>query len=284
MLDACLDALIDTLKLIPFLLITYLFMEFLEHKTSDKVQFAVKRAGKWGPVIGSLLGAVPQCGFSAAASGLYAGRFATLGTLIAIYLSTSDEMLPIMISEHVGTKFILMVLGIKVLIGMVAGLLIDLVTRKPVHIEAKSPEAFTDLCEEEKCDCEHGIVKSAIKHTLQITVFILVVSLAINIILFVLDAGKVESFVLNSRFVGPIVAPIIGLIPNCAASVALTQMYLEGFMSFGAMMSGLLASAGVGWLILLRVSHNRKDIVRVIGLLYGISVVSGIILNLINPV
>lgn len=281
MLDACLDALLDTLKLLPFLFVTYLVMEILEHKTSQKAQFAIKRAGKWGPLIGGLLGAVPQCGFSAAASGFYAGRVISLGTLIAIYLSTSDEMLPILISEQVAPSFIGIVLGLKIVIGMAAGFIIDAIVRKPVHIEAHSPEAFKDLCAEENCHCEKGVLRSTIKHTAQIAGFILLVSLALNIILMFLDAENSE-IVLNNPVVGPLVAGVIGLIPNCAASVALTQMYLKGFMTFGSMMAGLMASAGVGWLVLVRTSHDRKDILRVLGLLYSISAVIGIVIDLIG--
>ena len=182
MWDVILDTLIDTLKLIPFLLITYILMEFIEHKTSEKSKNTIKKAGKLGPFIGGILGIVPQCGFSAAAASLYSARIITLGTLIAVFLSTSDEMLPILISEAVDIKIILSILGIKLVIAIIVGFIIDLFFRKKFENTDDEPE-IKDLCEHEHCDCEHGIFKSALKHTLSITLYILVISFILNLII-----------------------------------------------------------------------------------------------------
>lgn len=270
------ETLLDSIKLIPFLFLTYLAMEYLEHKTSDKTEKMIKKAGKWGPLIGGTLGAAPQCGFSAAASNLYAGRVITLGTLISIYLSTSDEMLPILISEQAGLGLIGKILLLKIAIGMAAGFLIDLlITRK----QTEDHYHIHDICEKEHCHCEKGIFRSAVIHTLQITLFIMAVTFALNL---VLDFGGEEvlaSVLLNRPVLGPVIAGAVGLIPNCAASVVITQLYLEGAMSFGTMMAGLLSGAGIGLLVLFRVNHNKKENIKVVALLYVIGVLGGIVLR-----
>lgn len=271
----------DSLRLVPFLFLTYLVMEYLEHKTGEKARNMVQRAGKWGPLIGGLCGAVPQCGFSAAASNLYAGRVITLGTLMAIYLSTSDEMLPILISnanlETASLEFIIKVLVIKAGIGIVAGFVIDLCFRgnreENMHIH--------ELCEHEHCHCEKGIFRSALTHTLQITSFILVITFVLNVVLHLGGQEALAGVLLNRPILGPVLAGIVGLIPNCAASVVITQLYLERALSAGAMMSGLLVGAGVGVLVLFRVNRNRRENLKIVGLLYLIGVVSGILLEFV---
>lgn len=278
MIDIILDALIDVLKLIPFLFLTYLAMEYLEHKTSMKVLVAVQKAGNFGPLIGGALGAVPQCGFSAAASGLYAGRVISLGTLIAIYLSTSDEMLPILISEKAPVKFIVIVLVSKVLIGLFWGFLCDLLLFR--NENAHEHINIHGMCEQEHCNCDKGIWGSAIKHTLQIGGFILVVSLILNFVIEYVGTEAISGLIFNHKVFGPLLASLIGLIPNCAASVVITQLYLEGAMGVGSLMAGLLTGAGVGWLVLLRASHNIKKTLKVVGLLYVFGAVSGIVIGL----
>lgn len=267
----------DSIKLVPFLFITYLVMEYLEHKTGNGTNRLVKKAGRLGPVIGSLAGALPQCGFSAAASNLYAGRVITMGTLIAIFLSTSDEMLPILISEKVGMDVILKLLGIKVVIGMLAGFVIDLC----FHQE-HDHDHIHKLCEEEHCHCERGIFRSAVSHTLQITLFILIITFILNLVLHSGGEEVLAEVLLNRPVIGPLIAGIVGMIPNCAASVVITQLYLEGAMGLGAMMSGLLVGAGVGILVLCRVNHNKKENIKIIGLLYAIGVLAGIVLELLK--
>ena len=265
---------IDTLKLVPFLFLTYLVMEALEHKAGDKTHAMVKKAGRLGPVVGSLLGALPQCGFSAAASNLFAGRVITLGTLIAIYLSTSDEMLPIMISENVGLPTILGILGIKVIIGMVAGLLIDFI------ISGKEEEHHIhEMCEEENCHCEKGIWMSALIHTLHITIFILLINFMLELLLESIGEEILAQMLLNKPILGPLLAALVGMIPNCASSVIITRLFLEGALGLGAMMAGLLVNAGVGVLVLFRVNKDKKENIKILGLMYAIGVVAGIVLG-----
>ena len=186
------DALIDSIKLLPFLFITYLIMEYIEHKTSDKSKEAIKKSGKFGPIIGSILGIFPQCGFSVSATNLYAARVITLGTLISVYLSTSDEMLPIFISEAVPVTTILKILGIKLVIGMISGILIDLCLRLK-NRNKDEEEKIVDLCEKEHCHCGHGIVKSALKHTINIFIFILIITLLINIAIYFVGEERIAS-------------------------------------------------------------------------------------------
>lgn len=279
MLDIIWDTLIDGLKLVPFLFLTYLAMEYLEHKTGRKTEQIVKKAGKWGPFVGGLAGAVPQCGFSAAASNLYAGKVITLGTLLAIYLSTSDEMLPILISEKAPVMLIVRILLTKAVIGALAGFAVDVIFSKKGNEEEH--EHIHEICEHEHCHCEKGIVHSALNHTVQITFFILAVTFALNLILHFVGEDALANLVLNRPLLGPVLAGIVGLIPNCAASVVITQLYLQGAMSAGAMMAGLLVGAGVGLLVLFRVNHNRRENLKVLGLLYFIGVFSGVLIELI---
>lgn len=269
--------LLDNIKLVPFLFLTYLVMEALEHKAGDKTNQMVKKAGRFGPVIGALAGAVPQCGFSTAASNLYAGRVITMGTLMAIFLSTSDEMLPILISENVAFPIILKLLGIKVIIGMVAGLIIDAVLfgKKDNH------EHIHEMCEEENCHCEKGIWYSALVHTAHITIFIMLISLVLNLILHNGGEDALAELILNKPLAGQLIAGVVGLIPNCASSVVITQLYLKGALGLGAMMAGLLVNAGVGVLVLFRVNKNRKENFGIVGLLYAIGVIAGILLDIL---
>ncbi len=266
-----------TLALVPFLFLTYLAMEFLEHKTGEKTYAVIKKAGKFGPFIGGVLGAVPQCGFSAAASSLYAGKVITLGTLIAIYLSTSDEMLPIMLSSDKATpEFIGMAVGIKVIIGIVAGVMIDLLYKN----KKEEHEHIHEICEHEHCGCEKGVIRSSVVHTLQITFFIFLITVALNFVMHLGGEAVLENLILNHPIAGPMIAGLVGFIPNCASSVVITQLYLEGAMGLGAMMSGLLVGAGVGLLVLFRVNPNKVENFKIMGLLYAIGVVSGIVIDL----
>lgn len=277
---------LDVIKLVPFLFLTYLLMEFLEHKTKDKTKKLMKKAGKFGPVIGAAAGILPQCGFSAAAAGLYAGRIISMGTLIAIFLSTSDEMLPILISEAVAPKVIVQILGLKLFIGMVAGIVIDLLVHPKVHEHNHDHHHIHELCEHDHCHCEQGNVwKSACYHTAKITFFLLIVSFVLNMCLHFVGEDTLATLILNRPVIGQLLSGLVGLIPNCASSVVITQLYLEGAMSFGAMMSGLLVGAGVGILVLFKVNKNKKEALKVIGILYVVGVAAGILLELlgINP-
>lgn len=293
MLEIIEETLIDAVKLLPFLFITYLIMEYIEHKMGHKTKSAIKKSGKWGPIIGSILGVFPQCGFSVSATNLYAGRVITLGTLIAVYLSTSDEMLPIFISEAVSPVIILKILGIKLIIGMIAGIIIDLfvhliIKNKNKKIVQQNEEDSEEneighMCEEEHCHCdESGILKSAIHHTLSILVFIILITFIINIIVHFVGEETIAGWILNKPVIGPVIASLIGLIPNCAASVIITNMYLENVISLGSMISGLLTGAGVGLAVLFKTNSKIKENIGIIILLYAIGVISGIMIDLIG--
>ena len=279
MKDVILDTLLDGLRLLPFLFLAYLLMELLERKAGDKSVRLVDKAGKAGPLIGSLLGVVPQCGFSAATANLYAGGVITRGTLIAVFLSTSDEMLPILIGkigDGIDAGTILKILAVKFAIGLAVGFALDAVTR------AKPAPHIHELCEQADCGCEEeGILKPALKHTAQIFAFVLIVSFALNVLLYFVGEEKLESFILNKPVVGELLAALIGLIPNCAASVTITQLWLSGGMSAGAMLSGLLCGAGVGVLVLLRANRHMKDNIVTIGILYLSAVVFGLLAGML---
>lgn len=282
MLDVLLDTLIDTAKLLPFLFLTYLAMEYLEHRTAGRLQETIRKGGRLGPLFGGVLGVVPQCGFSAAASNLYAGRVISVGTLLAIFLSTSDEMLPMLISNSDYTVvMILKILALKAGIGIAAGFLVDFILRpkKDEHYH------IHELCEHDHCHCddeEGSVVKSALVHTTKITLFILLISFLLNTVLFLLGEDALANLILNKPVVGELLAGLVGLIPNCAASVVLTQLYIDGAMSFAACMSGLLVGAGVGLLVLFRANRDRKDNIKIVLLLYIIGVTAGMLLELFH--
>lgn len=297
MLEIIEDAIMDSVKLVPFLFLTYLAMEYLEHRTGEHARKLIRRpgAGEEGhsrhrhsahrlaaPVMGGLLGALPQCGFSAAASSLYAGRVITLGTLLAVYLSTSDEMLPILISEQVPASVILKILAGKAVIGMAAGLVIDLLRRKGER--DRNPGGIHDICRQERCHCEKGILRSALSHTAKIAFFILLVNLGLNLVLHFTGEDALGNLILNRPFAGPALAGLVGLIPNCAGSVVITQLYLAGSMGLGAAMAGLLAGSGVGLLVLFRVNQDRRENLKILGLLYAIGVAAGIAIEWMGSV
>lgn len=280
--EAAMEALSDGAKLLPFLLITYLAMEYLEHKTSQKTGLLLQKSGRWGFVFGGVFGVVPQCGFSAAASNLYAGRIITLGTLLAVFLSTSDEMLPILISEHAALSLIIKILLLKAAVGMMAGALADLWMRKRTG-NPKEELRIEQICDHQHCHCsEENIFRSALRHTVQIFVFILLVSFLLNLLIEWIGEAAIASFLSSKPVLGPALAGIVGLIPNCASSVVLTQLYLEGVLGAGAMISGLLSGTGVGLLVLFKVNDDLKENVKIALLLYAIGVLTGIIMELLG--
>ena len=278
MLDIILDTLLDSVKLLPFLFITYLLMEELEHKTGGKAKNRIRRAGKSGPVWGALLGVIPQCGFSAAASSLYAGHVITVGTLLAIFLSTSDEMLPIMISEAVAPVVIVKILAAKVIIGMISGLVVEFLYVGVMKKHEKEMDIHV-VCEEEHCSCEDGIFRSAFKHTLKIFVYILIISFLLNVVIGFIGEDTLAGFFTAMPLVGEAVAALVGLIPNCASSVVITELYLGGIIGAGAMMSGLLVNAGVGLLVLFRLNRDWKQNAGIVAALYGLGVFWGVIIR-----
>lgn len=278
MKEVILDTIIDSLKLIPFLLVAFLIIELLEHKLNNKTKNIITKSKKVGPIIGSLLGVIPQCGFSVMATNLYITRIITLGTLISIYLSTSDEMLIIMISEKVEISLILKILLIKIFFSIVYGLIID----KIINKKKKDKETNYKLCDEEHCDCNHSILLSAIKHTLHITLFIFIITLIINTIFTLLGDNYLSKILLNNSILSPFITSLIGLIPNCAASVILTELYLNSTISLGALIGGLLTSSGSSLLVLIKNNKNQKENLSIILLLYALGVLSGIIIELIS--
>ncbi len=281
---ALLHTIEDSIKLLPFLFLTYLVMEYIEHKMGEKSKKIVKNSGKFGPLIGGVLGVFPQCGFSAAAANLYAGRVITVGTLIAIFLSTSDEMLPILISEQVDPMVITKIIGMKLLIGIVAGFVIDAFVKGHNHKGHEHDEEMHihSVCDHDHCHCEEGIFKSACIHTLQIFAFIAIITFALNIGVEAIGEETLASLILNQPVIGPVLSGIVGLIPNCASSVVITQLYLEGMMSTGAMLAGLLVGSGVGVLVLFKENANIKENAKIVALLYAIGVVMGIIIECIG--
>lgn len=275
-IDVLCDTCIDALRLLPFLFLTYLVMECLEHWTGGRMQEIVRKSGKAGPAIGGLLGIFPQCGFSAAAANLYAGRIITLGTLIAVFLSTSDEMLPIMISENAAPLMIGKILLVKVIFAFTAGFLVDFFFRRKVEMR------IGHLCERHHCHCEKGIWRSAFHHTWKIFLYIAAVSLILNFAIALIGEVTLAALVQGKPAVSLFLAALVGMIPNCASSVILTQLYLSGVLSAGALMAGLLPGSGVGFLVLLRVNEDRRENLRIFALLYGIGVAAGALIQLLG--
>ncbi len=309
----------DTLYLVPFLFVTYLAMEWLEHRTGAKTQEAIRHAGAAGPVVGALLGVVPQCGFSAVSATLYAGRVITLGTLFAVFLSTSDEMLPIFLAEQVPAGTILSIMGAKVVVGMVMGFIVDAVVRLARRDDQDL--RIHELCEQDRCGCvddcetcrenpqsvyehhddcangrthEHhthdhchdegwkGIFLSALKHTVQVMVFIFLITLVLNMVIEVVGEDALAGFMEANPFLSVFAAALVGLIPNCAASVVIADLFLKGVLGSGAMFAGLLVSAGVGLLVLVRANRPMRQNVAIIVALYAMGVFWGFMVNLFN--
>lgn len=281
MLDICLDTLLDGVKLLPFLFFTYLLMELLEHRAGDRLVDKIGRVDKAGPLLGAAFGVVPQCGFSAAASSMYAGRIITLGTLIAIYLSTSDEMLPILISSSMPPLLIVKILAIKLVIAMISGFAIEIVLHCVLHRKNEAMDIHT-VCEEEHCHCEDGVFVSAVKHTIRIFVYILIISFVLNFALDTIGPENLKGIFSGVPVLGQMTAALVGLIPNCASSVVITSLYVDGMIDAGMMMAGLLANAGVGFLVLFRLNRNIRQNMSIVGIVYVISVLWGILISFVG--
>ncbi len=274
--------LIETLRLLPFLFLSYLLMEYLEHRSGNAAERWLKRSGNVGPLIGGAFGVLPQCGFSAAASGLYTARIVTTGTLLAVYLSTSDEMLPILISEGAPLTFILKILATKLTVGIGAGFAVDLLARafRKRHRREEPQPQIEEICERENCACEGHFVLSALKHTLRITLFLLLFGFLMNFAVELVGQDALASLVLSRPLLSNLLAATVGLIPNCASSVILTELYLESVISVGAMLSGLLVNAGIGLALLFRNNRPVRDSLRILLLLFCIGAAVGILIDL----
>lgn len=357
LIDILLDAGKDTLSLVPFLLVTYLALETLEHVAGDHVNGVIKRAGAAGPVVGSLLGIVPQCGFSAMAATLYAGRVVTLGTLVAVFLSTSDEMLPLLLAEQVPVQTMAMLLASKALIALITGFIVDAAIRglrrnarahaairrtvlgttaNPAHVNCAhddhtggdiidevaeagvSADHIHELCERDHCGCDddedghghghdhghdhghaserehhhvhdHGhshegapvpsIIRSAISHTVQVSVFIFLVTLILVAVLETFGESAIEQFLRGNETLAVLGSALVGLIPNCSASVVITQLYLEGALQLAPMLAGTLISAGVGYLVLFRTNRSARENALFLIMMYVIGAGWGLILS-----
>ena len=320
------DTIMDGLKILPFLFVTYLIMEYLEHRTGEKTEQMVQKAGKFGPLFGGVFGAFPQCGFSAAASNLYAGRVITLGTLIAIYLSTSDEMVPLFISAQFPVQKMIAIIGMKAFFGVVYGFLVDFIVRRYRRWKKRSEiekMKIDELCKREHCHCEEdtpkitahrgqneskdtitkasvakemssshdhshegrgNILHSAFVHTIHIFIYILIFTLLLNALIEFVGEDTLAGILQQNAFLSHSVAGIVGLIPNCAASIVITELYLNGIITFGAMMSGLLVGAGVGLLILYRVNEGTKRNIQITVILYLIGTLTGFFIDLFGIV
>ncbi len=277
MLDIVIDTLKDGLKLLPFLFLTFLIIEYIEHKLdSGKI---IKKTRKYGPILGGLLGAFPQCGFGVSATNFYITRVISLGTLIAVYLSTSDEMLPIMLAQRVDGFVIFKIVTLKVVIGIFFGIIIDLfLRRKKQNVEIK------ELCEHENCDCSHSIILSSLKHTINILIFLLIISFILNICFYYLGEELISKIFLRNNPLSSLISSLVGLIPNCGASIIITELYLNGTITFGSAMAGLLTGSGVGILVLFKNNKNLKENMFILLLVYVIGVISGILIDLVSMI
>lgn len=278
MLDIILDTLLDTLKLMPFLFIAFLIIELIEHKLNNKNKKVLTKSKKYGVILGSLLGVIPQCGFSVMATNLYITRIITLGTLISVYLSTSDEMLPILISQKVAPSIIIKILLIKVLFAIIYGIIIDLIISKTKKKEQENYQ----ICDEDHCHCEKGILKSALKHTLNISLFILIINFIINIIFTYIGEDFLSKLFLKDTIFSPFITSLIGLIPNCGASVILTELYLNNAINLSSLISGLLTGSGTALIVLFKGNKSVKENLLIVLLLYLLGAFSGIIIELIE--
>lgn len=277
MLDIILDTLLDGVKLLPFLMVAFLIIEFIEHKTSNKNQNIMTKSGKFSPIISSILGIFPQCGFSVMATNLYVTRIISLGTLIAVYLSTSDEMLPILISEKVDFSIILKIIGIKLVIAIVMGILIDFILNKK-----NKKEIDYHICDEEHCHCNQSILKSSFIHTIKTLFFIMVITFILNSLFTFLGEEYLERIFLKDSVFTPFIASLLGLIPNCASSIMLTELFLNDVLSFSSLIAGLLTGSGVAILVLFKSNKDMKENVFILSLIYFIGSFSGLLLELLK--
>ncbi len=272
------DTLIDSVKLLPFLFIAFLLIELLEYKMNKKVSKLVSKSGKFGPIIGSILGIFPQCGFSVIATNFYITRVISLGTLISIYLATSDEMLPIMLSKNVSIKTIILILFIKFICGIVFGFIIDFIFRNKNKITNFNYE----ICNNDHCDCKHGIFKSAIIHTLKTILFIMLITFILNILFTYVGEDLIKKIFMKDNLFGPLIGALIGLIPNCGASVILTEMFISNVINLETCIAGLLTGSGVAILILFKSNKNLKENISILTILYLIGVLIGMMIEVVG--
>lgn len=291
MWDTLLDCLLDSLKdcafMLPILFLAYLFMEFVEKKAGERLNRAVAKVGVAGPALGGMLGAVPQCGFSGAIAGFYAAGIVSLGTLLSVFLSTSDEMLPILIGKlgdegsAITVALIVKVLLFKVIGGIIAGFAVNGVMRLFRRRRMSGSDHIHEFCEQENCDCEESIWLSALKHTAKVIALIFAVTLVINFIFEQWGADFFKSIIIDIPVLGEMLLALIGLIPNCSASVLITELFAENVIGPGQMIAGLMANAGVGLLVLFRLNKKVRENLMITGILYLCAVLLGVVTSLI---
>ncbi len=267
----------DSLKMLPFLFVAYVLMEYMEHQSAGKMQRILK-SGKFGVVGGAVMGCLPQCGFSVIAANLYAGRLISIGTLLAVFIATSDEAVAVFLAnpQHAGT--IVQLLAVKLIIAVPTGLIADALARRFfVTASEEGEENIHHLCEH--CGCEHGILKPAIKHTASTFLFILLVNFILHFLIEHIGEQTLGTVLMSGSFLQPLIAGLVGFLPSCASSVVLTELYIAGGISFGSAVAGLCTGAGVGLAVLLRANRNWKDNIRIVGILYFVGALSGILLQ-----
>ncbi len=276
------ESLLDTVKLLPFLLIAFLIIEFLETKAQDKMKNMFLKAGKFGPFIGAILGCIPQCGFSVMSANLYMGSFLGLGTLIAVFLSTSDEAIVLLAAHPDATGEIVKLLVTKIVISVIAGYVVSFIDNK----FSKKDKQLTDLCEFDHCGCEEdeGILRPALVHTAKVFGFLSLFTFIINLFVAFLGTDTLSHLLLTNSIFQPLLSAIIGFIPNCAASVLLTQLYLEGVISFGSVIAGLCTGAGAGLLVLFREKSRIKESLKIAGILYICAVIPSMLIHIFEMV
>lgn len=278
MVSVLIDAFIDTLKLIPYLFLTFLILEFLEHKISQKMQSKLFKYKKIGPLVGGVMGGFPQCGFSVMAANLYTARVITMGTLIAVFLATSDEMLPIMISENAPVSLIFGIIGFKIVVGIVVGLIVDAIFRKKIE----RGNTIRNICDDEHCDCDkNGVLVSSLKHTVKTLIFVLVANLIINVAIYFIGTDNLSGLLGSHNILVYFVVSLIGLIPNCAGSIVLTEVYLANLITTGTVLAGLLTCSGIGILLLFRSNKSLKENLTVLSVVYFVGVAVGMLVDLV---
>lgn len=275
MIESILDGLVDTLKILPYLFVTFLLLEYIEHRLSAKTQNALIKHKKLGPVLGGVLGGFPQCGFGAMAANLFTNRVITMGTLIAVFLSTSDEMLPIMLGENIPIAEVLKIIGFKIIIGVGVGLVVDFFFGSKID----SGKSIKNMCNEEHCHCKNGIFVSSVFHTLKTGLFVLIANLVFGTIIYFLGEESLAGLLDGQNIFVYFAASLIGLIPNCAASVILTEAYVSGIVPIGVAMAGLLTGSGVGILLLFKNNKNTKENLVIVSTIYFVGVLVGLLVD-----
>lgn len=276
--DILIDSFFDTLNLVPFLFIAYIVLEYIEHKSEEKMLGVIQKSKRFGPFIGGVLGLFPHCGFSAIASSFYSTRIITLGTLFAVFLSTSDEMLPIFLSEGVGAGVILKILFIKFFLAMVFGFLIDFIFKTSLHREIK----IREFCTCSHCHCGEGVLYPALNHTVKISGWIFVFTFILSCIMEFIGEEQIVSIFSNNVYFTNFLTAGIGLIPNCASSVILSKLYIGGVINFSSLVCGLLVGAGLGLIVLFKMNKSLRENIFILLGLYFIAVFSGIVLQFLG--